>query len=102
MYSQYTILLCCTNPSALTSTGPRSINMPTVQWNGLQEGIVMQPHVSGPLLVIVGGMRYDENCTTISDCWIHDLTTMKWKKVICVVHVYQILYVWFWSSATTP
>ena len=24
------------------------------------------------------------------------------KKVKCVVHVYQILYVWFWSSATTP
>ena len=31
--------------------------------------------------------------SAISDCWIHDLTTMKWKKVICVVHVYQILYV---------
>ena len=50
--------------------------------------------VSGPILVIVGGMTcYDGKWTTVSDCWIHDLTTMKWKKVICVVHVYQILYV---------
>ena len=56
--------------------------------------------VSGPLLVIVGGMSDGGNA--ISDCWIHDLTTMKWKKVIRVVHVYQILYVWFCSSATTP
>ena len=60
-------------------------------------------YVSGYLLVIVGGIMSIENkWTTISDCWIHDLTTMKWKKVICVVFVYQILYVWFWYSATTP
>ena len=37
--------------------------------------------------MIVGGMRYNYEWTTISDCWIHDLTTMKWKKVICVVYM---------------
>ena len=45
--------------------------------------------VSGPLLMIVGGKS--DGRSAICDCWIHDLTTMKWKKVICVVHVYQIL-----------
>ena len=43
--------------------------------------------MSGPLLVTVGGTC--DEWSTASDCWIHDLTTMKWKKVICVV--YQIL-----------
>ena len=37
--------------------------------------------------MIVGGMSDDDKLNAISDCWIHDLTTMKWKKVICVVHV---------------
>ena len=60
----------------------------------------MLPHVtvSGPLLVIVGGSS--DGRSAICDCWIHDLTTMKWKKVICVVHVYTIIN--YWSSATTP
>ena len=35
--------------------------------------------VSGPLLVIVGGLSWRNN--TISDCWIGDLTTKQWKKV---------------------
>ena len=35
--------------------------------------------VSGPLLVIVGGLC--EQLSTISDCWIGDLTTKQWKKV---------------------
>ena len=41
--------------------------------------------------MIVGGCDDegdDDELSTISDCWIHDLTTMKWKKVICVVQVY--------------
>ena len=48
--------------------------------------------------MIVGG-RSDGH-SAISDCWIHDLTTMKWKKVAHVyVYVSDIIYVVFWSSA---
>ena len=36
--------------------------------------------VSGPLLVIVGGLS--ECLSTISDCWIGDLTTKQCKKVL--------------------
>ena len=35
--------------------------------------------VSGPLLVIMGGMG--TRIEIISDCWIYDLTAMLWKKV---------------------
>ena len=35
--------------------------------------------VSGPLLVIIGGM--DNKIGTISDCWVYDFTAMLWKKV---------------------
>ena len=31
-------------------------------------------------------MSIENKWSTVSDCWIHDLTTMKWKKVICVVY----------------
>ena len=83
MYSQYSILLCCTNPSALTcSTGPRS-TLPctnhSVEWPTGRCGHAATC-VSGPLLVIVGGTSNWSRA--ISDCWIHDLTTMKWKNVI--------------------
>ena len=44
--------------------------------------------------MIVGG-RSDGH-SAISDCWIHDLTTMKWKKVAHVyVYVSDIIYVVF-------
>ena len=35
--------------------------------------------VSGPLLVIMGGV--DSQVQMTSDCWIYDLATMLWKKV---------------------
>ena len=35
--------------------------------------------VSGPLLVIMGGMATWKEMT--GDCWIYDLTAMLWKKV---------------------
>ena len=48
--------------------------------------------------MIVGGRS--DGYSAISDCWIHDLTTMKWKKVAHVyVYVSDIIYVVFWSSA---
>ena len=52
--------------------------------------------------MIVGGRS--DGYSAISDCWIHDLTTMKWKKVAHVyVYVSDIIYVVFWSSAAiTP
>ena len=105
MYSQYTILLCCTNPFALYQHWTK-INKPSSAFSFSKWPIKRGGHaaacVSGPLLVIVGGMRRDDKWTTVSDCLIHDFTTMNWKKVICVAHVFQILYVWFWFSATTP
>ena len=36
--------------------------------------------VSGPLLVIMGGMMNMKTMT--SDCWIYDFTAMLWKKVL--------------------
>ena len=63
----------------LTSTGPGSTNLSTAQWNGLRGGVRHATTcVSGPLLVIVGGYS---GRSTISDCWIGDLTTKQWKKV---------------------
>ena len=50
--------------------------------------------VSGPLLVIVGG---GSGQSTISDCWIYDLTTKQWKKVCvcnnCSYRHFQDLYI---------
>ena len=45
--------------------------------------------VSGPLLVIVGGIS--GRLSTISDCWIGDLTTKQWKKVysVCILDTFQ-------------
>ena len=65
----------------LTSTGPGSTNLSTTQWNGLRGGGSNHATtcVSGPLLVIVGGTGSE--WSTISDCWIGDLTTKQWKKV---------------------
>ena len=48
--------------------------------------------VSGPLLVIMGGMM--DMKTMTNDCWIYDFTTMLWKKVlvsennVCCVYEY--------------
>ena len=51
--------------------------------------------VSGPLLVIMGGMM---NWTTvISDCWIYDFTTMLWKKVL----VSEICLLYFMTCITS-
>ena len=49
--------------------------------------------VSGPLLVIMGGMINAKTMT--SDCWIYDFTTMLWKKVlvseICLLYLWLVL-----------
>ena len=53
--------------------------------------------------MIVGGINGGDDI--VNDCWIHDLTTMKWKKVINFVLYMCITYcmfAWFWSSATIP
>ena len=66
------------------------INKPVnrfVEWPTGRYGHAATCVMSGPLLVIVGGLS--DRWNTTSDCWIHDLTTMK-KKVICVVHVYTM------------
>ena len=48
--------------------------------------------VSGPILVIMGGVVDSE---TISDCWIYDFTTMLWKKVLvsetCLLYFVRLL-----------
>ena len=41
--------------------------------------------VSGPLLVIMGGVMTREAMT--SDCWIYDFTTMLWKTVLVIEFV---------------
>ena len=65
----------------LTSTGPGSTNLSTAQCMEWPEWRCDHATtcVSGPLLVIVGGLSSELN--TISDCWIGDLTTKQWKKV---------------------
>ena len=93
MYSQYVHYHYCAKLSALISTAWTKINKPvnrSVEWPTGRHGHAATC-VSGPLLMIVGGKS--DRRSAIRDCWIHDLTTMKWKKVFCVVHVYQILYV---------
>ena len=46
--------------------------------------------VSGPLLVIIGGMMNMKTMT--SDCWIYDFTTMLWKKVLVSEIMFVVLY----------
>ena len=45
-----------------------------------KRGVHAATCVSGPLLVIMGGMMNTETVT--GDCWIYDFTTKRWKKVI--------------------
>ena len=83
MYSHYTLSYCVvlTNQSYLqhwTKVNKPWINR-SVKWPTGRFGHAATC-VSGPLLVIVGGRSSGQSA--ISDCWIHDLTTMKWKKVI--------------------
>ena len=47
-----------------------------------KRGVHAATCVSGPLLVIMGGLAYVEMVT--SDCWIYDFTTMLWKKVLVI------------------
>ena len=59
--------------------------------------------VSGPLLVIVGGWSGQIRGSTISDCWIVDLTTNLWKKVysVCILDTFKLI-LYIHSSAIPP
>ena len=42
--------------------------------------------MSGPLLVIMGGVTVDFLVEMISDCWIYDFTAMLWTKVYVLMY----------------
>ena len=55
----------------------------------VKRGVHAATCVSGPLLVIMGGMMNTETVT--GDCWIYDFTTKRWKKVIVMENFMTIM-----------
>ena len=70
-------LVCSSSYQHWTRINKRTILFRSVKWPKGRYAHATTC-VSGPLLVIVGG---DNGRSTISNCWIGDLTTKQWKKV---------------------